>query len=211
MKRVVLDSSPTIPIRILDDVGFSTPPTYPRRKPRGQPILGQQQVKYSHFVPMGDMSPDVKKLLEIPESDTSPPKPINGYQEILKEGKVYHSDFKSVAKDYLNTPNTTRKDGYFPYDEDPVPIVAKNSANLANIIAAARPSRPPSKARSQLKVKPVDVVQPVSKVKPKSKTKAKTKAKAKQTLKGQKKKSLATAKNVDILCCPLIIKRSSQK
>ena len=91
---------------------------------------------------MGDASPEVKKLLEIPESDTSPLKPINGYQEILKEGKVYHSDFTNDAKDYLNTPNTYKchmTNDYFPYDEKPVPIVAKNSANLVNIIAAARP------------------------------------------------------------------------
>ena len=52
MKRVVLDSSPTIPIRIPDDVSFSMPSTYQRRKPRGQPLLGQHQAKYTHFVPM---------------------------------------------------------------------------------------------------------------------------------------------------------------
>ena len=194
MKRVVLDSSLTIPIRIPDAVGYSMPPTYLRRKPRGLPILGQQPVKYTHFVNMGDVSPGVKKLLEIPESDTSPLKPIEGYQELLKEGKVYHSDFKRAAKNYLNTPNTSRKDDYFPYTEESVPLVAKNSANLANIVAAARPSKPPSKARSQLKVRPVDAVRPVSKVKLESKTKMKAKAKAKHSIKGQKKKSLSKAK-----------------
>ena len=82
MKRVVLDTSPTISLKI-PDASFSMSPAYPRRKPRGQPILGQQQVKYTHFVPMGEAAPDIKKLLEIPESDTSPLKPIKGYQEIF--------------------------------------------------------------------------------------------------------------------------------
>ena len=136
---------------------------------------------------MGDASPEVKKLLEIPESDTSPVKPTNGYQEILKEGKVYHSDFTNDAKDYLNTPNTYRVDDYFPYDEKPVPIVAKNSANLVNIIAAAQPSRPSSKAKSQLKVRGVAAVQSSSKVKPE--LKARAKPKPKQPIKSQKKKA----------------------
>ena len=138
---------------------------------------------------MGDASPEVKKLLEIPESDTSPLKPINGYQEILKKGKVYHSDFTNDAKDYLNTPNTYRKDAYFPYDENPLPIVAKNSANLVNIIAAAQSAKPSSKAKSQLRVRAVAAVQPSSKVKPELKARAKPKPKLKQPIKSQKKKA----------------------
>ena len=143
---------------------------------------------------MGDASPEVKKLLEIPESDTSQLKPINGYQEILKEGKVYHSDFKNDAKDYLNTPNTYRMDDYFPYDDNAVPIVAKNSANLDNIIAAAQPSRQSSKATPQLKVRAVSAVQPSSKVKPE--LKAKPKPRPKQPIKNQKKKAPLKAKKM---------------
>ena len=87
MKTIVLDSSPTVPIRIPDNVSFNVSPAYQGRKTKGQPLLGQSQVKYTHFVPMGDASPNIKKLLEIPESDTSTLKPIEGYQEVLKEEK----------------------------------------------------------------------------------------------------------------------------
>ena len=62
---------------------------------------------------MGDMSPSIKKLLEIPESDASPLKPIEAHQEILKEEKanktkaaapekVVDSNFKSESQSFLN-------------------------------------------------------------------------------------------------------------
>ena len=158
MKSVALDSLPTIPIKIPSDVNFNVSPAYQGKRRRGQPILGQQQVKYTHFVPMGDASPHIKKLLEISESNMTPLKPFDGYNEILKaekesngnkpvvDKKVFHSDFKTDAKAYLNTPNHDRHDSY-PPNEGEVPLVAKNNANLANIIAAARPVKTKAKAK----------------------------------------------------------------
>ena len=160
MIRLALDSLPTVPIKIPSDVSFNVSPAYQGKRRRGQPILGQQQEKYTHFVPMGDTSPHIKKLLEIPESDRAPLKPFDGYNEILKAEKesngkkpvidknVFHPDFKTNAKAYLNTPNRDHRDSYFP-KEDHVPLVAKNNANLANIVAAARP-----KVETKAKVKP---------------------------------------------------------
>ena len=183
MIRVALDSLPTVPIKIPSDVSFNVSPTYRGKRRRGQPILGQQQEKYTHFVPMGDTSPHIKKLLEIPESDRTPLKPFDGYSEILKAEKesngekpvvdqnVFHPDFKTDAKAYLNTPNRDRRDSYFS-KEDHVPLVAKNNANLANIIAAARP-----KVETKAKVKPG----PMPKSKPQKSLKKKKPAPMKMT------------------------------
>ena len=166
MKSVALDSLPTIPIKIPSDVSFNVSPAYQGKRRRGQPILGQQQVKYTHFVPMGDASPHIKKLLEISESNMTPLKPFDGYNEILKaeketsnvekpvvDKKVFHSDFKTDAKAYLNTPNHDRHDSYTP-NEGEVPLVAKNNANLANIIAAARPIKTKAKVKPGPKPNP---------------------------------------------------------
>ena len=96
MKSIVPDSAPTVPLRIPSEVCFNVSPYYQGCKLPGQPLLGgQSPFKYTHFVPMGDMSPSIKKLLEIPESDTSPLKPIEGHQEILKEEK---NDIKNVEE-----------------------------------------------------------------------------------------------------------------
>ena len=168
MKTLVLDSSPTVPIKIPREVNFNVSPAYVGRKLRGQPLLGQgPQVRYSHFVPMGDASPTIKKLLEIPESDNSAKEPIEGRQEILKEEKyinedkavtpvkVFDSDFINSAKDYLSTPNEEKKDSY-PTTEESTPLMEKNTANLASIVAVARP--PPKtmkpRARPSAKSKP---------------------------------------------------------
>ena len=183
MKTLVLDSLPTVPIRIPDEVTFNMPPIYQKQKTKGQPLLGQQQVRYTHFVPVGDASSEIKKLLEIPQTDTAPLKPIEGYQEIMKEetakneenpaapANVFGSEFKNNAKEYLASPNTYKKDSYIT-SKGATPIVAKNTANLANIVAVAQSS---SKTRPQAK--------PKVKSKPKLKGSSKTKKKKSVTKK----------------------------
>ena len=178
MKTIVLDSLPTVPIRIPDEVQFNVSPFYSGKKTKGQPLLGQQQVKYTRFVPMSDAAPSIKKLLELLETDTAPPKLIEGYEELSKEEKfnthgetttpvkVFDSKFKNEAQDYLNKPNTDKIDSYFP-NEEAVPVVEKNSANLANIVSITQ--TPPSKHRPKTKMS--------SKSKSKSKLAAKTKNK----------------------------------
>ena len=180
MKRMVLDSLPTVPIRIPNDASFNASPRYQGRKLRGQPLLGQHQVKYTHFVPMmGDTSPNIKKLLEIPESNNSPMKPIEGYQEMLKDEKinkdekgkvtpktVFNPEFKNAARNYLDTPTIQRIDTFSP-DPKSAKLVTKSTANLANIVAAAKPA-----AKPKSKPKP--------KTRPRSKTKQSHKMKKKK-------------------------------
>ena len=78
---------------------------------------------------MGDASPNIKKLLEISESDNSAMEPIEGYKKILKEEKyinedkaspparVFASEFRDTAMEYLNTPSNEKKDEYPPNNE----------------------------------------------------------------------------------------------
>ena len=80
-------------------------------------------------------------------------KPIKDSANILKtrkaktktsivRKKLYHADFEQAAKDYLKTPNRNRNSAYFPSSKAKVPMVVKNSANLATIMAvAARPKK----------------------------------------------------------------------
>ena len=135
--------------------------------------------KYTHFVPMGDTSQSIKKLLEIPESDNSPLKPVEGYQEVMNAEKetpsvtqepVMDSKFKEEAKEYLNTPNVDREEGYVSAEVDKS-IIAKNTANLANIVAASESIKSKPKPRRS-KPKIVKPKTPVVKKK-KSTTKVK--------------------------------------
>ena len=194
MTTIVLDSSPTVPIRIPDEVHFNVSPAYRGRKLRGQPLLGQgSQTRYSHFVPMGDASPSIKKLLEIPESDNSAMEPIEGYKEILKEEKyinedkagpparVFDSEFRDTAKDYLNTPSNEKMDEYPPNNEaKATPVGDKSTANLANIVAIAQSASSKTKTMAQ----------------PKTKSKSKPKPKSKPTKKKKQNRRPSTAKKM---------------
>ena len=166
---VALDSSPTIPIRIPSDVQFNVSPSYWGRKVKGQPLLGQQNTKYTHFVPMGDASAHIKKLLEIPESSNVPTQPLEGYQEVLKaekasnldvksntDPKVFDTEFKENAANFLASPNIERENIY-QEGEKTSTITEKNDAGLVNIIAAAHPAPKP-------RTKPKPIIKP--KVKP---------------------------------------------
>ena len=70
MKTIVLDSIPSIPLRI-PDAHLNVSPAYKART-RGQPLLGQTQVRYSHYVSLGEGSLHLKKLLELPEQIPHP-------------------------------------------------------------------------------------------------------------------------------------------
>ena len=188
MKSVALDSSPTIPIRIPSDVQFNVSPSYWGRKVKGQPLLGQQNTKYTHFVPMGDASAHIKKLLEIPESDTSPLKPIEGHQEISKEEKanktkaatpekVVDSNFKSEAQSFLNKP-ITPSEHTLSIDPESAQVLANNTANLANLVVATQPT-------AKQKEKPI----PKAKSRPKPQAKTSKKIKKKKTVTRPKKMS----------------------
>ena len=152
MTSLVLDTFPTVDFNIPQTVSINTSPYYYGKRRFGQPLLGAQPKRpSSHFVPLIDSSPQVKQLLKIPENDTSPAKPIKGYTEILKDEqektetpivskKVYNEEFIEEALDYLKTPNYNRNASYFSGKPN-LPTTAKNSANLANIVAAAQPMK----------------------------------------------------------------------
>ena len=135
---------------------------------------------------MGDAAPSIKKLLELTETDTAPPKLIEGYEELSKEekfnthgetttpSKVFDSKFINEAQDYLNKPNTDKIDSYFPNEETP-PVVEKNSANLANIVSVTQTQ--PSRRR------PKTTMSFMSKSKSKSTAKTKNKSNSKKTTK----------------------------
>ena len=147
MASIVLDSFPTGTINIPETVEINKTPYYGRRT-RGRPMLGAQQVRPRYFVPVGDSSPRIKKLLELPENNTAPKKPLVGYTEIMKKEKkkksnkpmvskkVFNAKFKEEAREYLNTPNHNRNNSYITSKRS-TPIRTKNSA--VNIAAAAQP------------------------------------------------------------------------
>ena len=141
MSSLVLDSFPTAEISPPSTVQINTSPSYHGKRRLGQPLLGAQpQRSSSYIVPMIDSSPRVKKLLELPENDTSPVKPLKGYTEILKDEqektetpvvskKVYNKEFKEDTKDFLRTPNYNCNDRYF-LSQLKVSTSVKNTANF---------------------------------------------------------------------------------
>ena len=84
MESIVLDSTPTVPIKLPDsDLHLFVSPRYLGRS-KGQPILGQKTAKYTHYITIGDASPQIKKLMEIKATDVTPSEPIDIYKEVLK-------------------------------------------------------------------------------------------------------------------------------
>ena len=112
MSTIVLDSLPSVRIRIPSEANLNVSPRNRGRKLRGQP----------------------KNVVKPPAN-------------------IYSAEFKRDAQDYLNTPNIERRDSYHP-SEKTTPIVAKNTANLANIIAVAHPSSKTATPRPKAKSKP---------------------------------------------------------
>lgn len=154
-KTVILDSYPTASINFPSFVPLNTsPPLFPR-KHKGQPLLGQRQAKYTHFIPMRDESSQVKDLLTIQDTETSEPETIQPYQQLLKnekiltgenqtsstEGSITDSSFKKEAKEYVQTPNTFSKDNYQGKEESEA-TTEKNDSEVATIIAAASKPKP---------------------------------------------------------------------
>ena len=154
MKTVILDSSPSIPLHIPSNISLNVSPPYTgHSKKRGQPLLGQRQSHYTHFVPMGHKSEHIKELLGIKQTDTTETKPIEPYKEALKAEKVeqgdgknssseppFDSSFEQEAKDYVAAPNTYKEDTFQVSDQEVTPsITAKNDAETATLVAATQP------------------------------------------------------------------------
>ena len=95
MKIIVLDSSPTAPMRIPSEIHFNTTPAL-KKKPRSSSILGFNSPRYSHFVPLGESNNRIKQLLNIEETETGPTEASGGYGEILKAEKAEKQMFKAI-------------------------------------------------------------------------------------------------------------------
>ena len=164
-KTVILDSYPSASINFPTYVPLNnSPPLFPR-KHKGQPLLGQRQARYTHFIPMRDESSQVKDLLTIQDTETSEPEKIQGYQQLLKNEKiitgeepnasttsaVVDTSFKNEAKEYIQTANTYTPESYQGKDEVET-ITQKNDSQIATIIAAAAKPKPRvSRAKSSRK------------------------------------------------------------
>ena len=75
-------------------------------------------------------------------------KPIKDFVDILKtrkakiktrtvRKKLFNADFKQEARDYLKKPTRNYNSAYFSSSKAKVPMVVKNSSNLATIMAVA--------------------------------------------------------------------------
>ena len=84
MTSVVLDSFPTVDIHIPRAANINTSPAYSEKNRRGTNLLGMQAPRPPYFVPMGDTSPHIKKLLKLPEQDKKTVKPIKDSVDISK-------------------------------------------------------------------------------------------------------------------------------
>ena len=122
-KTIVLDSCPNIDIKLPPQPRVNVNPALDVKN-AGQPILGLKQSHVSCFIPLNDGSKQIKDLLELPESDTVPGKPVEGYKELLNDESskvdskkiVIDANFTKEARDYLHAPKLSRDDAYPPDD-----------------------------------------------------------------------------------------------
>ena len=179
MKTLVLDSSPGIHIKDLENIPVNVSPVYKSRG-KGQPLLGQKQPNFGHFVILGSNPEKVKELLKIPESEILDAEPLKGSSELLKAEKIaamkdrpvksklapfYDAEFVQSAQEYVREPQLYRESSYPQKTQlAQTKITEKNDAEVANIIAAARP---PIKSTANPKFKPK--MTPRSKTKPQKK------------------------------------------
>ena len=167
MKTVILDSSPSIPLHIPSNISLNVSPAYTSKsKLKGQSLLGQRQLQYTHFVPMGGGSEHIKELLGIQETDTSETKPIEGYKELLKAEKVmkgeevsstispsFDSKFEQESKEFMETPQIQKDDTFEADDQEKSApeITARNDADIATLIAATQPKKSPKRTPKKRK------------------------------------------------------------
>ena len=171
MRTVILDSSPSIPLHDPTNVSLNVSPVYTlQTKRRGQPLLGQKQVQYTHFVPMGEGSDHIKELLGLEDTDDSESKPIESKNELLKAEKImkgeensssidptFDSKLEKEAKEFMVAPpeihNEVSLSTNEHNDESNANSSAKNDAEIATLIAATQPRKTSTKRTSKQKKK----------------------------------------------------------
>ena len=169
MRTVILDSSPSIPLHDPTNVSLNVSPVYTlQTKRRGQPLLGQKQVQYTHFVPMGEGSDHIKELLGLEDTDDSESKPIESKNELLKAEKImkgeensssidptFDSKLEKEAKEFMVAPpeihNEVSLSTNEHNDESNTNSSAKNDAEIATLIAATQPRKTSNKRTSKPK------------------------------------------------------------
>ena len=169
MRTVILDSSPSIPIHDPTNVSLNVSPAYTlQTKRRGQPLLGQKQVQYTHFDPMGEGSDHMKELLGLEDTDDSESKPIESKNELLKAEKImkgeensssidptFDSKLEKEAKEFMVAPpeihNEVSLSTNEHNEESNTNSSAKNDAEIATLIAATQPRKTSTKRTSKPK------------------------------------------------------------
>ena len=169
MRTVILDSSPSIPLHDPTNVSLNVSPVYTlQTKRRGQPLLGQKQVQYTHFVSMGEGSDHIKELLGLEDTDDSESKPIESKNELLKAEKImkgeensssidptFDSKLEKEAKEFMVAPpeihNEVSLSTNEHNDESNANSSAKNDAEIATLIAATPPRKTSTKRTSKPK------------------------------------------------------------
>ena len=171
MRTVILDSSPSIPLHDPTNVSLNVSPVYTlQTKRRGQPLLGQKQVQYTHFVPMGEGSDHIKELLGLEDTDDSESKPIESKNELLKAEKImkgeensssidptFDSKLEKEAKEFMVAPpeihNEVSLSTNEHNDESNTNSSAKNDAEIATLISATQPIKTSTNMTSKPKKK----------------------------------------------------------
>ena len=185
MKTVILDSSPSVNLHEPSNITLNVSPPYTNLTKRrgGQPLLGQRQVNYTHFVSMGEGSEHMKELLSLEETDNTESKAIAGREELMKAEKVmkgeekksvtnpnFDPNFEREAKEFVNKPQNHDKEDTFEGsnnddDESATDTNAKNFAEVATLIASTQPKKSPARKTS----KPKKKKNPPKKIKKRSK------------------------------------------
>ena len=173
IKTVFLDSSPSINLHDPSNIPLNISPAYINRsKNRGQPILGQKQIEYTYFVPMGSGSDHIKELLALEETDNSKAKPVEASDELLKAEKMikgeppFDSSFEKDAKQFMDTPKTHIEDTFQVNDDETAADTSvKNDSDFANLIAASQPKKSNYRKPSKPRKKKPKKKQPAKKIK----------------------------------------------
>ena len=171
MKTVILDSSPSVNLHEPSNISLNVCPPYINlsKKRGGQPLLGQRQVNYTHFVSMGEGSEHMKELLSLEETDNTESKAVAGRDELMKAEKVMKGEekgalpdpvfdftFEREAKEFVNHTQKHDEEDTFKVDNDDESATdtnAKNFAEIATLIASTQPRKSPARKPSKAKKK----------------------------------------------------------
>ena len=165
MRTIILDSSPSVNLHEPSNVSLNVSPVYTNQsKRRGQPLLGQRQANYTHFVSMNEGSEHIKELLALEETDNSESKAIEGRDELLKAERImkgeepksttdpsFDSNYERDAKEFIETSPNQKEDPF--QDEVAENTSLKNDSEIATLIASTQPKKAPTRKTSKPKKK----------------------------------------------------------